>query len=106
LIPCTPSFYSLNDLDICYNRDTKKFLLGLETIYNFETSDEELRYLEGLLLHFTRYMRESKRKIRNENFSLHPYSTGELFVADSIEQLYFNFRLFVRGYKDLKRKRK
>lgn len=104
--PCEPSFYSLNDIDICYNRDTKKYLLGIETIYLFETAEEEIEYLERLLKEFTKYTKETHRKYRKNDFGLKPLSHGELFVADSIEELYFNFKLFVHGYKDLKRSRK
>jgi hypothetical protein len=106
LCATVPSFYTMNDLDICYNRDTKKYLLGLETIYRFDDAGYEIAYLEELLLAFTKYVKEQKLKVRNADFGLYPFSTGELFIADSIEQLYFNFKLFVHGYKDLKRSRK
>jgi hypothetical protein len=101
-----PSFYSLNDLDIYYNRDTRKFLLSIETIYRFDTAEEEIAYLEKLQAKFTEYIKGQKIVFRKANFSLLPYANGELFSADSIEQLYFNFKLFVHGYKDLKRSRK
>lgn len=101
-----PSFYSMNDLDICYNRDTKKYLLGLETIYSFLDTGYELQYLEDLLAAFTKFMKDTKRKVTSADLTLLPFSMGELFIADSIEELYLNFKLFVRGYVDLKRRRK
>ena len=39
------NFYQLTDLDIYYNRDTHKYMLGIETIYIFDSNQARMDYL-------------------------------------------------------------
>ena len=96
----TSNTYTLNDLDIMYNRDTHKYLLGLETIYSFSTYEENLTYLNSLLNQFYKFVK-IQLDANIEPFSLHQYNDGNLFIADSITELYYKFKIFVKGYESL-----
>lgn len=102
----TPSFNSMNDIEVYYNRDTQKYLLCVETYYLFQTPEEEIEYLEKLQKLFGEYLKNNKIKVNKKNYDLFSYRDGELFIANSIDALYFSFKIFVHGYKDLKRSRK
>ena len=98
----TPSFYSMNDIDICYNRDTHKFLLGIETIYQFNSFEDKSNYLKFLLTSFESYLKENH--IFNINYDphlLYIYNNGEMFIGDNLTELYYKFKIFVGGYVQL-----
>lgn len=95
----TANFYTMNDIDIIYNRDTKKYYLGIETAYHFRDKYVEVKYLESLLNEFTKFMIQNDYKIDEA----YPFGFSQLKIteANSISELYTNFRLFVEGYKAL-----
>ena len=93
------SFYSMNDLDIYYDRNTKLYSLEIETVYGFNEprKQNECKYLVKLLEVFTKYMDENKL---DKNFDLcffcmQPEITNK---GSSIEELYAKFKMFVLGY--------
>ena len=90
------SLFTMNDIDIIYDRDTKLYNLSIETIYMFEGNkdEEECKYLRHLLDKFSKYMDNSKLS-KNCKTYLAMY---DCFSAKSIEELYFKFRVFVEGY--------
>ena len=74
------NFNTLNDLDIYYNRDTKKYLIGLETIYLFETVADRINYINRLLDTFRDYMVTNILFDSNyDPFFLYTYNNGEFF---------------------------
>lgn len=89
--------YSMNDIDITYDRDKNEYYLGIETAYLFKDKHDECKYLRNLHDAFTEYM-------LNNGFST--VSTLSLFFscprvstsAKTIEELYSNFTVFVEGY--------
>ena len=96
------NLHTMNDIDIIYDRDTKLYMLGIETAWIFDGNAEEIkkgecRYLRQLLNAFAKFM--------DDNGYLKDYGTC-LFMrrpqledsAESIGELYFNFRVFVEGY--------
>ena len=91
------NLYTLNDIDIVYNRKTKKYMLGIETVYYFEDKREEVEYLEMLLVQLHKFMIENCYDT-NYEYSLW-HSPHLITEADSIPELYTNFKLFVAGYK-------
>ena len=97
------NFCTLNNLDIYYNRDTRKYLLNIDFIFNFTNKkDENIKYLNNLLDEFKDYILESN--LFNVNFDpsfIYLYDNGELFIADSLTELYYKFKIFVKGYKQL-----
>ena len=96
------NFFTLNDLDICYNRDTKKYLLGLETALQFKCVDEKITYLDNLMNKFENFMKDSENFQNSfDPYFLYLYNNGELFIADTLTELYYKFKIFVNGFKYL-----
>ena len=96
------NFYSMNDIEIDYNRDTHKYLLSIETIYLFKSQQERINYLEKLLENFKNYLYENNLfNLAFDPHLLYLYNNGELFIADNLTELYYKFKIFVTGYKDL-----
>lgn len=94
------NFYTMNDIDITYHRDTKKYLLGIETAYWFDEENRkinECKYLKGLLDAFTWYM-DSNNLDKNYPYVLFCADGSTHMSANSIEELYTNFKIFVEGF--------
>ena len=95
-------FYTLNDLDICYNRDTRKYLLGIETLYQFTSTEHKINYLNDLLEAFRAYlMQKDLFDCSYDPFSLYKYNDGNLFTAESLTELYYKIKIFDIGYSNL-----
>ena len=93
------NIYTMNDIEINYNRKTNEYILSIETAYVFE--DErlgEIHYLEELLKAFTKFMTDNNYNT-NEPFFYWAMETDSLWKAESIPLLYTQFKLFVEGYK-------
>jgi hypothetical protein len=91
------NFYTMNDIDISYNRETRKYYLSIETAYMFRNKESECKYLRKLLDAFTKYMNDNNlaKKYDFILFMSNPCITTE---CESIEELYANFKVFVEGY--------
>lgn len=90
---------SMNDIDITYDKQKKEYVLGIKTAYIFETHEAECKYLQKCLEAFTKYMDDNGLN-KNEPFRLF-MGMGQpctSMVADSIEELYTNFKIFVDGF--------
>ena len=94
---CKCNLYTMNDIDITYDKKNKVYYLGIETAYIFKNHQAECDYLKGLLNGFTIYMDTNKLN-KNEEFMLFMGNPCIDTTAKSIEELYTNFRIFVEGY--------
>lgn len=92
--------YTMNDIDIIYDKKKKKYELEIETAYLFKTYDDECKYLCDCLKAFTKYMDDNGLN-KNEPFRLFMNNPCTNMVANSIEELYTNFKIFVNGYLTL-----
>lgn len=96
------NIWTVNDLDIVYDRDTEVYLLGLETIYYFENGYKgEIEYLEELLDKFTKFVEENNYILSSDAIHISYAESSEPWKADSIAELYYRFKIFVNGYKSL-----
>lgn len=88
---------TMNDIDVIYNKHTHEYILSVETAYMFKNHEEECRYLKDCLDAFTGYMNKNnlQRDVPFRLFTSIPCTSME---ADSIEELYTNFRIFVDGF--------
>lgn len=88
---------TMNDIDVTYDKHTKEYILGVETGYVFTDTDSECKYLRGCLDAFTSYMDKANL---NKNTSLMMWMGNPCtsLKADTIEELYTNFRIFVEGF--------
>ena len=91
------NIYTMNDIDITYHRDARKYSLGVETAYIFETKENECKYLRRLLNAFTKYMDDNNL---DKNYDICLFMSKPIIsnVAHSIEELYANFKIYVEGY--------
>lgn len=91
------NMYTMNDIDITYDKQKKEYMLGIETAYAFETYASECNYLQKCLNAFTKYM-EDNGLDKNKPYRLFMSNPYTDMVADSIEDLYTNFKIFVDGF--------
>ena len=91
------NMYTMNDIDITYDKQKKEYMLGVETAYMFETYNSACNYLKACLEAFTKYMDDNGLD-KNKQYSLFMSNPCTSMVADSIEDLYTNFKIFVDGF--------
>lgn len=95
--PC--NLLTMNDFEIVYLKDKKKYIFSVETIYEFKEGYEgETAYLKNILDKFTNWMKENgyhtERKIRIWQFG----KVNLNCEFDSIEDVYATFRYMVEGF--------
>lgn len=96
-----PSLHTMNDIDITYDREGKLYSLGIETAYWFNSKNRkqsECEYLKELLNHFTQYMKDNHYSTDCEDLTLFLHSGTIPMYAESIKELYVNFKIFVLGF--------
>ena len=89
--------WTMNDIDITYEKKEKKYMLGIETAYMFKTHADECRYLQDCLKAFTKYMDDNGLE-KNKPYILFMSNPCTSMEAESIEELYVNFKIFVDGF--------
>lgn len=97
------NMFTLNDIDLIYDSEENKYILGVESIYYFKHKDHEIKYLNNLLGKFTQYMVDNGLSTKS-TFSLSDvfamgYNINTHF--DTIEDCYTMFKLLVNGYSSL-----
>lgn len=91
------NLYTMNDIDITYDKKKKRYMLGIETAYVFKTRAAECDYLKKCLNAFTKYMDNNGLK-KNRPYILFMSNPCISMVAENIEELYINFKIFVDGF--------
>lgn len=94
---CDANLYTMNDIDITYDKQKKEYILGIETAYMFKTHTAECEYLRDCLKAFTKYMDDNGLQ-KNKPFVLFMSNCNTEMTAKSIEELYVNFKIFVDGF--------
>lgn len=95
------SLFTMNDIAIIYDKKKKQYVLEIETAYDFETYEEECKYLQECLSVFTKYMEDNN--LRTDcYFKLFFHDPKTTLSAETIEELYINFKIFVEGFCNLK----
>jgi hypothetical protein len=92
--------YTMNDIDIIYCRESKLYMLGVETAYMFNDENRkhaECKYLKQLLKAFTKFMNDNNYS-KDFDKCLFISNSSLSISAESIEELYMNFKIFVEGY--------
>lgn len=89
--------WTMNDIDITYDKKKKKYMLGIETAYMFKSYVDECDYLRNCLAAFTKYMDDNKLK-KDEPYILFMNNPCTSIETDTIEELYTNFKIFVDGF--------
>lgn len=91
------NMYTMNDIDITYDKQKKEYMLGVETAYMFETYASVCNYLRTCLDAFSKYMDDNGLN-KNKQYTLFMNDPCTSMAADSIEELYTNFKIFVDGF--------
>lgn len=96
------NLYTMNDLDIVYDRKRNEYMLGIETVYLFaDGNNGEIKYLEYLLGKFTKFVSENNYISPDDKFCLRCIESVEPWRANTISELYIRFKVFVQGYKSV-----
>lgn len=92
--------YTMNDIDLIYLKDENKYILGLETMFQFENEEYKIKYLKKCLDAFTKFMVENGYDTEVKPFWMDVFSYGWNMNMnfDSIEDCYAMFKLLVNGY--------
>lgn len=91
--------HTMNDIELDYLKNEKKYILSLETIFIFEEEEEhKLGYLESCLDAFTKFMVENgyNTEVKPQWWDVFGKGMSEYF--DSIEECYGMFKLLVNAY--------
>jgi len=94
------NLYTMNDIDITYDKDENTYMLGIETVYIFKSKQDECNYLLNLLEYFTSFMIENNYDTNN-HYNLFMSNIETPMQARHIEELYTNFKIFVAGFCEL-----
>lgn len=106
---CVVSFNTLNDLQVYYNRDTKKYLLDIEVGYN-GLNEGDVDYLDRLLKEFKTFV-QSQYDLKLQYLletSLFTFldDMSNYWSANDLITLYCKFYIFIQGYKQNLRNKK
>ena len=95
------NIYAMNNFEILYDHAKKKFHFWIETAFVFKNEQDECDYLKEQLEVFTKYMDDNKlsKDYKTGLFFDHPKVEME---AGSIEELYYNFKLFMKGFCEVR----
>lgn len=95
--------YSMNDIELIYFKDSCKYALSIETIYQFEKEEDKIKYLKTCLDAFTKFMNKNGYDTERKPFwmDVFSYDYGTNMEFDSIEDCYAMFKLLVNGYCSL-----
>lgn len=97
LSPSDANLNTMNDIDITYDKEKKEYILGVETAYIFKSYADECQYLQDCLKAFTKYMDDNGLN-KNEPYRLFMNNLCTNMTAETIEELYVNFKIFVDGF--------
>ena len=97
LVNTDANLNTMNDIDVTYDKKKKKYMLGIETAYAFDTYGDECKYLRGCQKAFEKFMDDNNLK-KNVKYMLFMSNPCTNMTANSIEELYVNFKIFVDGF--------
>ena len=91
------NLYTMNDIDIVYDKQKEQYVLGVETAYEFKDHISECNYLRRCLNEFTKYMDTNGLK-KDKPYNLFFRNSQINTTASTIEDLYTYFKIFVDGF--------
>lgn len=91
--------YTMNDIDLIYLKDEGKYILGIETIFQFEKEEHKINYLKRCLDAFTKFMEDNGYNTEVKPHWTDVFTYGGMKVHfDNIEECYGMFKLLVNAY--------
>lgn len=100
LYNCECNLFTMNDFDIMYFKDAKKYAMSVETIYQFEHKDDERKYIRFILDNFTKWMTDNHYNISKELSMVDLFTEGVNINTefDNIEDLYATFKIYANAF--------
>ena len=94
------NLYTMNDIDLLYDKEANKYLLSIETIFYFKNKSGYINYLKFLLDEMTKFMVDNGYDINYKISMCELFSDGIMgnCEGDSVEECYAKFRILVDGY--------
>lgn len=96
--PCPANLYTMNDIDIVYDTKKRVYILGVNSLYKFNTHKEEAQYLLKLLDYFSDFMKRHDYEM-NDPYYYFEYAPRIVTASAYISELYTMFKIFVKGYE-------
>ncbi len=93
------NFYTMDNLDILYDKESKLYRLYIKTLCLL-TDEQEKRYIRNLFDKLTEWM-ESKEYDTTQELNFHDLFSAGLNINsefESLEQLYATFKFMVNGF--------
>lgn len=90
--------HTMNDIELDYLKDERKYILNIETIFNFEKEEYKLNYLKRCLDAFEKFMLENGYNTEVKPSWWYVFMSGMNTHFNSIEECYAMFKLLVNGY--------
>ena len=95
------NLYTLNDLELVYNKKDNTYHLSIETIYQFSQGKKgEISYLKRLLKQFEDWMKLNNYNINYDIKLYEIFTKGKNITSDfvSVEEAFSYFKILVNGY--------
>ena len=93
------NLHTMNDIDIIYNKNEKKYYISIETIYAFDTTEKLNIYIIYLFNNLTNWMQENGY---DTNIKLELWEIFDETIINNgfytIEGLYANFKRWVNNF--------
>lgn len=98
------NLFTTDDLKIVYDGGKNKYCLEIETIYQFQTEEDEINYYSQLLSRFAEWMAQNQYDIHSKIEAYQIFNPDMEF--DSIPEVYAWFKLMCHVHKTQELRRK
>lgn len=95
------NLFTMNDIDVVYCKDSHEYVLGIETIYQFNDEKDKINYLKDCLDAFTQFMVKNNFNITKKPDWNYVFANGTNSRFRTIEDCYATFKMFVNAYCDV-----
>ena len=94
------SLWTMNDFDITYFKDEDCYVLGVETVYQFDSEADKRNYINGILMAFTKWMKSNGYSTDYRPDMCDIFTNGININSHfgSIEEAYGVFKALVQMY--------
>lgn len=95
------NFYTMNDLDLYYDRKREVYMLDIERAYVFDNAEAEVKYLRGLREHLKKYLFNQGVWLdyKPRLYGVYLGAKKSFCEASTLEELYWQFDTFVKGFE-------
>lgn len=97
----TVNFYTMNDLDLYYDRKREVYILDIERAYVFNSVEAEIKYLRRLRESLKEYLLSQgvELNFKPRLWAVYIGEKKSFCEADTLEELYWQFDTFIKGFE-------